>query len=225
MSFTRKFNLLKSFLKYSSYDFSICKIYQVLELKKLNLKDKTVEFGSNNYKESLIKFNKKNSSNIYFSNIFKKKSKNYLSLNLEKKNSVKKKFNNILAFNVLEHIHDDSNALDEFKKILKKKGKVYISTPFLYRYHAAPKDYKRYTLDYFDKILKKKKFKVKKKLSLGSGPFLASYSMMFDYIKKIPFLRYPLVLICYLFDNFLTIFHKHGVNNLYPICIVIVAEK
>jgi len=225
MSFTEKFNLLKNFFKYSSFGFSICKIYQVLELKKLNLKNRTIEFGSNRYEESLIKFNKENSSNIYFSNIFKNKNKNYLSLDLEKKNSVKKKFDNILAFNVLEHIHDDSNALDEFRKILKKKGKIYISTPFLYRYHAAPKDYKRYTLDYFDKLLKKKKFKVKKKLSLGSGPFLASYSMMFDYIKKIPFLCYPLIVICYLFDNLLTIFHKHGINNLYPICIVIIAEK
>ena len=85
-----------------------------LRIKKLNLKNQTVEFGSNHYDESLIKFNKENSSRIYFSNIFKKRQK--LSIFGFRKNSVKKKFDNILAFNVLEHIHDDSNALDEFKK-------------------------------------------------------------------------------------------------------------
>ena len=90
MSFTEKFNLLKNFFKYSSFGFSICKIYQVLELKKLNLKNRTIEFGSNRYEESLIKFNKENSSNIYFSNIFKNKNKNYLSLDLEKKIVLKK---------------------------------------------------------------------------------------------------------------------------------------
>ena len=37
MSFTEKFNLLKNFFKYSGFGFSICKIYQVLELKNLIL--------------------------------------------------------------------------------------------------------------------------------------------------------------------------------------------
>ena len=109
------------------------------------------------------------------------------------------------------------------KNIKKKWKNLYINS-FFVQIPCCSKDYKRYTLDYFDKLLKKK-FKVKKKLSLGSGPFLASYSMMFDYIKKIPFLCYPLILICYLLDNLLSIFHKHGINNLYPICIVIIAEK
>ena len=84
----------------------------------------------------------------------------------------------------MEHIHNDSYAIDELKKLLKKKGKLYISTPFLYRYHQAPKDYKRYTIEYFEKILKNKNFRIKKKISLGTGPFLASYSLLYDYLKK-----------------------------------------
>ena len=151
--------------------------------------------------------------------------KNYFCINLEKKNKVKKKFNNILAFNILEHIHNDSRAIDELKKLLKKRGKLYISTPFLYRYHQAPKDYKRYTLEYFEKILKDKNFRIKKKVSLGTGPFLASYSLLFDYLKKIPFISYPIITLCFLLDYFLMLFHKNKSNILYPICIIIVAEK
>ena len=127
--------------------------------------------------------------------------------------------------NVLEHIHNDSHAIDELKRLLKKKGSLHISTPFLYRYHQAPKDYKRYTLEYFEKILKNKKFKIKKKISLGTGPFLASYSLLFDYLIKIPLIIYPVITICFLLDYFLALFHKNKTNIIYPICVVIVAEK
>ena len=225
MNFTKNLSFVLELLKYTNKNFSICKFYQVQELKKQKINKEIIEFGSNNYDESLIKYYKKKISKIYYSNIFKKNNKDYFSINLEKKNNIKKKFSNILAFNVLEHIYNDSNAISEFKKMLKPNGKLYISTPFLYRYHQAPKDYKRYKLDYFEKILKDKKFKIKKKISFGTGPFLASYALMFDYIKKIPLICYPIVLFCYLMDNFLLIFHKKNKNNLYPVCIFIVAQK
>ena len=225
MNFIKNMKLLLDFIKYSAKGFSICKIYQILELKKLNIKDEVIEFGTINYQESLIKYISKRPKKIFFSNLFNISPENYFCINLEKKNKIKKKFNNILAFNVLEHIHNDSHAIDELKRLLKKKGRLHISTPFLYRYHQAPKDYKRYTLEYFEKILKNKKFKIKKKISLGTGPFLASYSLLFDYLIKIPLIIYPVITICFLLDYFLALFHKNKTNIIYPICVVIVAEK
>jgi len=226
MNFIENLKLLLDLMKYSAKGFSICKSFQILELKKQNINDEIIEFGTINYKESLIKYVKKKPKKIFFSNLFNlKNTKNYFCINLEKKNKIRKKFKNILAFNILEHIHDDSHALDELKKLLKKKGKLLISTPFLYRYHQAPKDYKRYTADYFEKILKNKKFKIRKKISFGTGPFLASYSLMFDYLNKIPFISYPLIVICFLLDQFLKLFHKNKATIFYPICILIVAEK
>ena len=227
MSFIKNIKFLFELIKYTRLGFSVCKIYQVLELKKQKIQEEVIEFGSNNYEESLIKFNKKKTKKIYFSNFFKNKdkNKNYISLDLENKNKEKKKFKSVVAFNVLEHIYDDTNAINEFKKILKKGGKLYISTPFLYRFHEAPKDYKRYTLEYFEKNLKRNNFKIKKKLSLGTGPFLASYSLIFDYLNKIPLISYPIIILCYIFDIFLMSFHKNKTNKFYPICIVIVAEK
>jgi SAM-dependent methyltransferase len=225
MNFIKNLKFLTKLIYYTSYGFSICKIYQITELKKQNIHNEIIEFGSNSYRESLIKYYKKNKIKIYFSNLFNLKKDNYFQINLENKNKIKKRFKNILAFNVLEHIHNDSKALDQLKRLLKKKGKLYISTPFLYRYHEAPRDYKRYTSDYFEKILKSKKFKIKKKLSLGTGPFMVSYSMIFDYLNKIPLICYPLITICYLLDIFLSLFHKNRINKFYPICILIVAEK
>ena len=225
MSFIENIKILIELIKYTARGFSICKSFQILELKKQDIRDEIIEFGTMNYEESLIKYIPKKPKKIYFSNLFNLKSKNYFCINLEKNNKIKKRFKNILAFNILEHIHNDSHALDELKKLLKKKGKLIISTPFLYRYHHAPKDYKRYTLDYFEKILKNKKFKIRKKLSFGTGPFLASYSLMFDYLSKIPLISYPLIVICFLLDHFLMIFHKNKTTVFYPICILIIAEK
>ena len=225
MSFIKNIKTLIELIKYTARGFSICKSFQILELKKQDIRDEIIEFGTINYEESLIKYIPKKPKKIYFSNLFNLKSKNYFYINLEKNNKIKKRFKNILAFNILEHIHNDSHALDELKKLLKKKGKLIISTPFLYRYHHAPKDYKRYTVDYFEKILKNKKFKIRKKLSFGTGPFLASYSLMFDYLSKIPLISYPLIVICFLLDHFLMIFHKNKTTVFYPICILIIAEK
>ena len=225
MKFINRIKFLLNFIHYTSKNFSPCKIYQILEFKKLKIKNATIEFGTNNYKESFFSLSNTKSRDLYFSNIKNKKEPNYIKINLEKKNFIKKKFDNIIIFNVLEHIYDDRNALYELSKILKKNGKIYISTPFLYRYHEAPKDYKRYTVTYFEKLLLEKNFNIEKKEYLGEGPFMASYSMLFDYIKKIPFLAYPILIISFILDNIISFFHKTDIKKLYPICILIVAKK
>ena len=68
MNFIENMKLLLDLIKYTAKGFSVCKIYQILELKKENIKDEVIEFGSNNYQESLIKFVKKNNFKIFFSN-------------------------------------------------------------------------------------------------------------------------------------------------------------
>ena len=105
----------------------------------------------------------------------------------------------------------------KFFQVLKKKSQ---STIFLDgdEFRAVFKNDLKYSL-------KDRNLKIKRKLSLGTGPFMASYSMMFDYLNKIPFICYPLITICFLMDWFLMLFHKNRINKFYPICILIVAEK
>ncbi len=66
MNFIKNLNFLLQLLRYTSSGFSLCKIYQLLELKKLNISDEIIEFGSNNYDESLIKFTKKKIIKYFF---------------------------------------------------------------------------------------------------------------------------------------------------------------
>ena len=154
----------------------------------------------------------------------KKKKKKLFNIFLKKKNNLKKKFNNIIIFNVLEHVYEIDNAFTELKKILKPKGKIYISTPFLYRYHSAPKDYYRFTLDFYEKIAKKQKIKIIYKKSLGTGPFFSSYSVMHNILNFVFPLNILIAIFLISFDNIINIFSKN-LKHIYPICNFIVFRK
>ena len=80
-----KIKILINILKYTIKNYSICRIYQVLEFKKLRLKKSTIEFGAKNYDESFTKLISIKKQNAFFSNIFLHKNKNYIKINLQKK--------------------------------------------------------------------------------------------------------------------------------------------
>ena len=73
-------------------------------------------------------YSKKYVENIVLSNINNKK---LLYINLANRINQKKKFKNILLFNVLEHLDDHNFSLKEISKLLKKNGSLFGSTPFL----------------------------------------------------------------------------------------------
>jgi SAM-dependent methyltransferase len=175
-------------------------------------------------KKSFFNFFKNNDTNFFFGDTYDSKEKNYLKLDLEKKNDLKFNFKNILIFNVLEHVFDIDNAILELKEILDNEGKIYISTPFIYRYHQAPSDYNRYTLDYFEKISEKHDLEVVYKNALGTGPFFAAYSIVHGLINKL----YPLNIIfagmAFFFDWIIKLVSK-DIKNIYPISIFIVLKK
>jgi SAM-dependent methyltransferase len=47
--------------------------------------------------------------------------------------------------NVLEHVADFNVAVHEMYRVLKVGGVGYVSTPFMYPFHASPDDYTRWT--------------------------------------------------------------------------------
>ena len=55
------------------------------------------------------------------------------------------KFDNILCTEVLEHLHSPHLAISEMKRVLKKDGKLILSTRFIFPLHDTPNDYYRYT--------------------------------------------------------------------------------
>ena len=206
------------------FSLSICRILQIWELKKLKLSGSLIEFGAytNQVKNFSYHLNKNNLS-LYFSNI-DNKNKKFLNINLEKKNKIKKRFNNILIFNVLEHLINLQFSILQLKKILKKNGLVVGSTPFLYRVHGAPKDCFRFTSYILKKELSKNFHNVKV-FDLGYGPFTACFSIISDYTKIIPLLNILLIIFSISLDKILNLFIKTDLKTIYPIAIFFIAKK
>lgn len=56
-----------------------------------------------------------------------------------------KAFNAVFMCELLEHLEDPGRAIDEAYRVLNTGGRLFLSTPFLYRHHQNPKDYQRWT--------------------------------------------------------------------------------
>ena len=151
--------------------------------------------------------------------------KNVDIIDFEKKNEIRKSYDLIVIFNVLEHIFLVENAFEELKKLLKKDGKIIGATPFLYRVHYAPEDYSRYTKQFYEKMLDNKLMKNIKIEELGFGPFTTCYSILFDYIKLIPFLSNIIITVCLVLDKILGLFVKTPLKQVYPISYVFYCEN
>lgn len=101
-----------------------------------------------------------------------------LKFDIEKKFPIEDgAYDGIICLNVLEHIFNYQNAVEESFRVLKSGGVMIGSTPFLFRVHRAPEDYFRYTKSALQKIFEKEGFKVLKICELGTGSFSASYHL------------------------------------------------
>jgi len=133
---------------------------------------------------------------------------------------------NIIIFNVLEHVFDTKNAFLEINRCLKSNtGTIIGSTPFMHRVHGAPYDYSRYTKQYLEKILEKSNFKNIKVENLGFGAFTSAYVIIFDYLKLIPSLNNIILTFCLILDKSISLIVKTETKNIYPISVCFTAEK
>ena len=214
------------FLKFLFTSNTLLRIHQIYKCLGISLRGLTLEFGAiNNKKKNFSNFFKGKSKYDY-TNLFTNKKLSIFYSDLTKKLKIKNyKYNNILIFNVLEHLPEYKLAFSESYRILKKGGYLIGSVPFLYQVHSAPNDYFRYTRDFLRMNLKNNKFKDIKIIPLGYGPFIASYCMIHSYIKFLPFFSQIILLIAYILDSFLQIFVKSKLNEIYPIGYFFIGKK
>lgn len=99
-------------------------------------------------------------------------------------------FDLVIALDVLEHIDQDRLSLDEWKRVLKKNGKVFITVPaynFLWSGHDTSLHHiRRYTKRSLDWDLQKSGF-AKNKLSymvMFSLPLVVGFRMLYKFTGK-----------------------------------------
>ena len=203
---------------------SILRVLQKNEFKKYKLSGKCLEFGANHKIRRNFLYKDSNEYKVFYSNI-DNKNKSFIKIDLIKKLVHKKKYKNIIIFNVLEHLSEVNIALKNLNLLLDSKGKILGSTPFLYRVHGAPNDYNRFTKSYLQKILKEKKFINIKINEIGLGPFLASFSLLRGFLKYLPIIYQIILTLVIIMDKILFYTMKTDPKKIYPIGYVFSATK
>jgi SAM-dependent methyltransferase len=183
--------------KIISLNKSIMRITHNLFLRNKKISGRIANVGSGANIDLKNMFKEVNGK-IYNYDYFKY-NKNVTRVNLEKKiNLSKNKFDFIILFNVLEHIENYKNLINNLKYYLKKKGTLEIFVPFMFRFHEDPKDYFRPTHFYLQKLLSRKKFFSIKTTLIAAGPMMTVLEILFKYLKfkivKIIFLFFFIIL-------------------------------
>jgi SAM-dependent methyltransferase len=139
-------------------------------------------------------------------------------------------FDTVLCTDVLEHIYKPELLFSEMTRILKPKGRLILTVPFLYWIHANPHDYHRYTQYKLKEFCASNKLKVIELKAYGGLP-----EILFDLTSKgYSYYNLPFKKVFYFFwnglGNFLSRrnFVKKMSNNsrdTFPMGYVLVAEK
>ena len=83
-----------------------------------------------------------------------------IDLNYEKLPFENETFDVVILSEVLEHIYNTKNVINEALRVLKKDGFIYISTPFVFPEHGIPYDYFRFTEFFYIKLAEHYNLKV-----------------------------------------------------------------
>ena len=192
----------------------------------IKLNGLSLEFGAIKNKNKTFSNFFLGNANFHYTNVKSSKENNIFYSDLTKKLKISdNKYKNILIFNVLEHIPEFNLAFSETYRILRKGGILIGSVPFLYQIHPAPNDYFRYTKDSLKYNLKKNKFKQIEVISLGFGPFTASYTLIHSYLKFLPFFSQIILIMTFILDSFIQIFVKTKLSEIFPIGYFFIAKK
>jgi len=115
-----------------------------------------------------------------------------LNIDLNKKLVFKNKsFDNIFLFNAIYIIKKPEDLIREIYRILKKDGRFFMASPFIFNEAKEPDDYRRLTSQGLKRLLKKGGFKKFKIISFGerasAGVHLWHPFFLFNFVRFFAF--------------------------------------
>lgn len=148
----------------------------------LKLRGRVLDLGSGGNKASYHRFFKKDdSAKIDFLDlrpIFHREDMIVFDFEKDPLPCEKVSVDQILMFNLLEHLYNYNHLLKEAARVLKKNGQIFGSVPFLVGYHPDPRDFFRYTSESLKKIFVENGLGEPQIKILGQGPLVAAFSQL-----------------------------------------------
>ena len=93
-------------------------------------------------------------------------------------------FDSILCTEVLEHVFNIDELLQEFHRVLKKDGVILVTTPFMWEEHEMPYDFARYTTPALVHLYTKNGFEVQNNFKTGNY-IKVIFQFILNYIKNV----------------------------------------
>lgn len=110
--------------------------------------------------------------------------KDVIKLNLEVPFPIESgNYDFVLLFNVMEHIFDYKNLLDETVRILKPGGVLHGFVPFMWHFHPDPNDYFRFTEQALQRLIEREGVEQVKIVPICYGPFKVAATVLGGVIK------------------------------------------
>lgn len=114
----------------------------------LELKGTVLDLGAGNspYRELILNTADNYISIDWESSLHKKNPPDFIAdLNIDRLPFEEQSMDHVVSIEVLEHLHNPQNALNEAHRILKNEGSFVLTVPFMWWVHEEPYDYFRYT--------------------------------------------------------------------------------
>lgn len=203
--------------------FSILRVLQILEVRKLTIQGSVLDVGGRRGSNNVTNYILYQKNVIYLDKF--SDDKRDLKIDLEKLNPIPDyQFDNVFLINVLEHIYNFNNCLNNCYSFLKKGGNFFGSTPFMFRIHPSPNDFFRFTEQSLRRTLQSAGFINIKISVLDGGIFICFYNFLSTITQKIPFINNILLFFFIFLDKIVFIFSKKN-KEIYPVGYFFSAQK
>ena len=179
------FQDIKFIISQCSHGTTLLRAFQNLDFKnKVEVSKETIDLGA---KDSLYAYHqliqKSSDTKMTYTDLHPK-NEDILKINFDHEFPIDSNtFNNVLVFNVLEHVWDTRNLLTESNRVLVPGGSIYGSVPFLFRYHQDPTDYWRFTHEALLELLKQAHFTEIEVVPYGIGCFSVSVNTFSNLLR------------------------------------------